>query len=381
MMLNRLVNKLLFKIPQVKGIVKEKKQIQFEYQAVVEELQIKDNKRRDFIIFLYQKFLQREPQESEVKQWLQTDLNNQELLNLFLDSEEYQELNKKQILFDKLAHIPGVITKAENIDAYIAYPGSDRVQLNSALNGKPFQLDDLLECLDFLAAKALISSAKNCFLDIGANIGSTSIYALKSKYFEQAICLEPSQLNYQFLLWNGQLNGLQDKIQCLKYGVANVIGKQELICSPTNCGDFRLNLAATHATNNDLFAETTFTSEKVDCTTLDNLLANKVFNLDNIGVIWLDCQGSEGLIFAGGNNFFQKLSVPIYTGFWPYGLKRLNCQDQYFDFLNKYGKALVRFVNNQPQYIDIQYLTNFYDQNISTGEHCDILILRDFSRL
>lgn len=73
MMLNRLVNKLLFKIPQVKGIVKEKKQIQFEYQAVVEELQVKDNNRRDFIIFLYQKFLQREPQESEVKQWLQRE--------------------------------------------------------------------------------------------------------------------------------------------------------------------------------------------------------------------------------------------------------------------------------------------------------------------
>ena len=375
MTLNRLVNKLLFKIPQVKGIVKEKKQIQFEYQAVVEELQVKENKRRDFITFLYQKLLQRKPQESEVKQWLQTDFNEQELLSSFLDSEEYQELKKKQILLNNLAQLPGVITKVESVDAYIAYPGSDRVQLNFALHDKPFQLDDLLECLDFLAAKALINSEKNCFLDIGAHIGSTSVYALKTEYFEQAICLEPSSLNYQFLLWNCQINGLQDKIQCLKYGVANVIGKQELICSPTNCGDFRLNFAKTQPSNNDLFAETTFTSEKVDFTTLDHLLTNKIINIDNIGVIWIDCQGSEGLVFEGGNNFFQQLSVPIYTEFWPYGLKRLNCQKQYFDFLSGYGKALVRFINNQPQYIDLQYLTNFYDQNITTGEHCDILIL------
>lgn len=378
-MLNRFVNKLLFKIPQVKGIVKEKKQIQFEYRAVVEELQVKENTRRDFIAFLYQKFLQRTPQESEVKKWLKTDYNNQELIDLFLDSEEYQKVTKKQLLLDNLATIPGVITKTESIDAYIAYPGSDRMQLNFALNGKPLQLDDLLECLNFLAAKALINSSKNCFLDIGANIGSTSIYALKSKYFEQAICLEPSPLNYQFLLWNSQLNGLQDKIQCLRYGVANIIGEQELICNPTNYGDFRLNIEANQTTNNDLFAETTFISEKVDFTTLDHLLADKIFTIDDIGVIWLDCQGSEGLVFAGGKKFFQELSVPIYTAFWPYGLKRLNCQEQYFNFLNQYGKAFVCFVNNQPQYINLQYLTNFYDQNISTGEHCDILILPNVS--
>jgi len=375
MVLNRFVNKLLFKIPQVKGIVKEKKQIQFEYQAVVEELQVKENKRRDFIVFLYQKLFQRTPQKSEVEHWLKTDFNNQELLNVFLDSEEYQELSKTTILLNNLSHIPGVITKTGTIDAYIAYPGSDRMQLNFALHGKPFQLDDLLECLHFLSAKALISSEKNCFLDIGANIGSTSIYAIKSKYFTQAICLEPAQINYQFLIWNSQINSLQDKIQCLKYGITNVVGEQELICSPTNCGDFRLNVAENHATNNDLFAETTFTSEKADFTTLDYLLANKIINTDNIGVIWVDCQGSEGLVFAGGNNFFQQLSVPIYTEFWPYGLKRLNCQAEYFEFLNNYGKAFVRFVNNQPQYIDLQYLTNFYDQNINTGEHCDILIL------
>ena len=64
-----------------KRIVKEKKQIQFEYQAVVEELQVKETKRRDFITFLYQKILQRAPEESEVKEWLKTDYNNQELLN------------------------------------------------------------------------------------------------------------------------------------------------------------------------------------------------------------------------------------------------------------------------------------------------------------
>ena len=65
----------------------------------------------------------------------------------------------------------------------------------------------------------------------------------------------------------------------------------------------------------------------------------------------------------------------MYTEFWPYGLKRLNCQDQYFDFLKYYGKAFVSFVNNQPQYLDWQYLTNYYEQNISTGKLCDILIL------
>ncbi len=319
--------------------------------------------------------MKRPPQESEVKQWLQTDYNPQELINLFLDSEEYQNVTTKQILLDNLTNIPGIITKTKSIDAYIAYPGSDRMQLNFALNDKPFQLDDLLECLDFLAAKALITENKNCFLDIGANIGSTSIYAIKSKYFEQAICLEPSQLNYQFLLWNSRLNALEDKIQCLNYGVANITGEQELICDPQNCGDFRLNIATNNTIDNNLFAETTFTSEKANFTTLDNLLGKGIFNLDHIGVIWIDCQGSEGLVFAGGNKFFQELSIPIYTEFWPYGLKRLNCQKQYFDFLNDYGKAFVRFVNNQPQYIDLQYLTNFYDQNLSTGEHTDILIL------
>ncbi len=314
--------------------------------------------------------MQREPDEGEISKWSKSSLSDHEIFVEFFTSNDYQNR----------LHIPqnnslfGILTKAESIDSYLLYPGFDQAQLFVTLSSEPYQLSDFNNCLKFLRDNHWITPDKNTFLDVGANIGSMAIYAIASGDFTKAIGIEASSVNYQFMQWNIGVNNLNDKIQVLKYGLADFIGEQDIICSPYNCGDFRMSSDLDKNSEN-LYHEEQFNTERVNFTTLDHLSSQHDIVAEKIGWICIDCQGSEGLIFKGGQEFFKKANAPIYVEFWPYGINRLNCREEYFEFIVRYATETFRWVNNQIEPITLDFLKNFYELNLNTTQHLDILIL------
>jgi FkbM family methyltransferase len=282
-----------------------------------------------------------------------------------------EEYKKRQ---EEIKQLVGIMTKADSIHSYLLYPGFDQAQLLVTLTGEPYQLSDFNNCLKFLKNNHWITPEKSIFLDIGANIGSMSIYAIASGAFTQAIAVEPSSLNFQFLQWNIKINNLDNKIQPIQCGLADFLGVRNIICSPYNCGDFRMSSSSDKNSNN-LYHEEQFTTEQVPFSTLDCLSDQYNIAPEKIGWICIDCQGSEGLIFKGGQEFLQKASAPIYVEFWPYGINRLGCCEEYFDFIIQYPAEIFRWVDNQPEPITLDFLKNFYAENVQTTLHLDILLL------
>jgi len=262
--------------------------------------------------------------------------------------------------------------KSDEIDGYLLYPTFDKVQLQEALEGKPFQLNDFLACMTFLENHSLFHPDKSCFLDLGANIGSTSIYALKGNYFQSAISIEASGLNYQFLTFNTQINQLTERLQALNYGLANFTGTGELVCNPDNCGDFRIQ--PVNVTDN-LFNEDNYRRELAEFITLDELKNRGILNPRKIGFVWIDCQGSEGLIFQGGQEFFREISVPLYVEFWPYGINRLAGKKSYLSFIETFASRVGRLRGGKFVETSLDFLDTFYQDNLNTGEYIDILVI------
>ncbi len=326
---------------------------------------------RHYLVDAFVRYLcQREPREEEIAEYSNSNMSEREIFIHFYTSEEYQ----KRLHIPQNNKLVGILAKAESINANLLYPGFDQAQLFVTLTDEPYQLSDFHACLSFLKEKNWITLEKATFLDIGANIGSMSIYAIASGYYTQAIAIEPSALNHQFMLWNIAINNLQDKIHSLNYGVANFVGKKDLICSPYNCGDFRISSQLSENSQN-LYHEDQFNVEKVNFSTLDDLSNKYNIVAGNIGWVCIDCQGSEGLIFKGGKEFFKRLNAPIYVEFWPYGINRLNCRNDYFEFITEYAESVFRWVQKEIQLIDIDFLKNFYEQNVNTTLHLDILLL------
>lgn len=345
----------------------------------LKQIQSRENKQ-DYLRNLYRYLLKREPSQVELENANNSPLTYQELLRNFGESEEYKNLNQSESnLIQVSDSLYGIMVKSEEINAYLLYPAFDKVQLQEALNGQPFQLTDFLACMEFLNNRELLSRQKTYFLDLGANIGSTSVYALKSNYFSNAICIEASSLNYQFLNFNSQINKLADKLKTFNYGLADFSGEGELICNPDNCGDFRIQPVNLEINSTNLFNEDNYTREVTQFITLNELMKQGILKSEEIGFIWIDCQGSEGLIFKGGEQFFQKVSVPLYVEFWPYGINRLAAKETYFNFIANYSSQLWKLTSEKFEPISLDFLNSFYNENLNTGEYIDILVIPNYS--
>ncbi len=376
-----LIKAFLIRLPILGTLIHKHDQLQEKIDylsqqlAQAEELLLKkDTKitltRYQLVDAFIRYLMEREPKEDEISQYSNSSLTDREIFIQLFTSDDYQnrlQIPKNNTLF-------GVLTKADSIKSYLLYPSFDQAQLFTTLTSEPYQLSDFNACLNFLKEQNWLISDKTTFLDIGANIGSMSIYAISSGYFHQAIGIEASYLNYQFMQWNVSINRLESQVHALNYGLADFIGEQDIICSPYNCGDFRMSSQQTENPEN-LYHEDQFNLEKVQFSTLDCLSEQHNIIAEKIGLICIDCQGSEGLIFKGGKEFLQRVNAPIYVEFWPYGINRLNCKDEYFEFITQYANEIFRWIDKKVQPITLDFLKVFYETNLHTTLHLDILLL------
>jgi len=159
-----------------------------------------------------------------------------------------------------------------------------------------------LECMD--AAMALIRDEcgelleGRTFLDIGANIGNSTVAALIRHKAARAIAIEPEPSNIAMLKANLALNGLDDRVVIHQLAMANETGIGRLALSPIKSGDHQI-------------------SENPERVRIDVRLSH-LDELDlpfaDIGVVWSDAQGHEGHIFDGAGTLLDH--PPIIAEFW-----------------------------------------------------------------
>ena len=152
------------------------------------------------------------------------------------------------------------------------------------------------------------------FFDIGANLGSTTLYCLKMGYADLSIAFEPDPLNFKLLKTNLRLNDFQNKVYAYNIALSDKKGILQFEKSTYNFGDHRVKIS------NELgiFKEDKRKIIKVKAEPLGKYL-DQYSNSDIL--VKIDTQGFEGHILSGVNNFFD-LNIPLITEFSPYLLSR-----------------------------------------------------------
>ena len=163
---------------------------------------------------------------------------------------------------------------------------------------------------------ALPERGRGVVLDVGANVGVIAIGLLHRGEMERAIALEPGARNFELLARNVRQNGLDDRIVTLRAAASSENGTGTLFLSPSNFGDHRLGSPAVP----DLADRAT---ESVPTLTLDSL-PDRVGTdlLDELALVWIDVQGHEGNVLAGGSELLSR-PVPVVCEIWPHGLSQL----------------------------------------------------------
>lgn len=175
----------------------------------------------------------------------------------------------------------------------------------------------------FAIIKALSGQSRllegRTFVDIGANIGTSTIPAIKVFGAAEGIAFEPEPQNYRLLRCNLLANDLDDRVQAHRLGLSDRTGWAALELAPNDSGDHRVRL------RNDLadgpYHESSRPAQDIVLARLDDVVADHAIDVGRIGVVWMDTQGHEGQVLAGATILLDG-DIPVVLEYWPYGLRR-----------------------------------------------------------
>lgn len=208
----------------------------------------------------------------------------------------------------------------------------DRYISKSLYCKREYELDLMLETTAHLRAAGLLpEKGRGTVLDIGANMGVTSVGLLYHNEFERAVAVEPDPRNFSLLKSNMERNGFAERSICLQLALSDKNGKLQFELSDTNFGDHRVRVAGESKTA-DLYQEAGRSLIEVDTKPLDDVILTIPPSFrDSLTLIWMDVQGFEGFVFRGGEKIF-KTNIPVATEIWPYGIRRAGMSKE--DFCN-----------------------------------------------
>lgn len=118
-------------------------------------------------------------------------------------------------------------------------------------------------------------------VDIGANIGSFSIYA--AHFGAKVYAVEPEPHNLEALNKNIDLNNLREKIVVCPYGISNYKG----VAIINDIG------------GGSTIKDSVVTGSEIEVMTLDNLFT--LYGISNVDVLKIDVEGSETEIILGAS--------------------------------------------------------------------------------
>jgi len=240
---------------------------------------------------------------------------------------------------------------------------------------RQFQERDVATAVEFIERLGLTVKL-GTFLDVGANIGTHSIFALKYG-FETAVCIEPDEENFRLLRVNQILSGVDQFCTNVQVAASDRNAKGMLSISPDNLGDHRV--VAREADDADRRA-----TKDISLRTLDVLLANLNVSVSSIGLCWIDTQGHEGHVLAGARSLLET-KVPLVLEFWPFGLKQSGGYPLFRDSVRSSAFHIVDLGRSigegTPVIISTNDLDRMFDESLAQGavgaeRHTDLLLVK-----
>ena len=210
------------------------------------------------------------------------------------------------------------------------------------------------------------------FVDVGANIGTSTVDALLEFGFGRAVCFEPDDRSFRLLRANLALNGLENRTTTHPVALSATDGVSLLQMSPTNRADNRLVVESGPARSprSDLVS--------VSCRRFDSLVDEGVLEPHEVGLLWIDAQGHEAFVLEGAARAMEA-GIPIVLEYTPADLRANGTLGRLHNLLSAHYTAA----------LDLHLLAAGLgsDAVVATGElgtlrgidereHTDLLLLR-----
>jgi FkbM family methyltransferase len=167
-----------------------------------------------------------------------------------------------------------------------------------------WQRDNLEEAVKLLDKYNLVQG-NSIAIELGANIGTQSIYLALSNKFSKIVAVEADPFNASLLRRNIEDNALEEKILSVECAIGSNDGYIQLYQNPENLG------AHSVIPNGD-----SHNAIEVEMKSLKSILICTNTPIESVSFFWIDLEGIEFEIIRSITEFIPTL-VPIYTEFTP----------------------------------------------------------------
>ncbi len=200
-------------------------------------------------------------------------------------------------------------------------------------------VDDMLELLH---RRELIPGEGGVVLEVGANIGTQTVYFCKSRFVGRVLAVEPDPRNLEYLRNNIGWNGLNDMVDVVPCAIGEAPSRGQLYRSKGNYG------------GSSLFAANHDDAVSVDIKPFSQILETTGIDERSISLVWMDIEGAEPMACRSMLGLLER-RVPFMMEFSPafYGPE---CTREFIAFLSGYYDRCLIYDQNVPSEISVKNL-------------------------
>ncbi len=277
-------------------------QLEASVAAIRQEIsrgEMDQDSKKAAMLYAYRYLLDREPERPEIVEGNQ--LGWKELRANFMNSPEYKSLQS----YDMVQQYEGPYFSLNVEGITYFYERQDKViphyMMGSGRNWSGDDIDNFIGLADrvYYQGKAPQSGI---FLDIGGNIGTTSIYCkMKLKKAFRFIAFEPYSICAKLLRCNAGINGIGPEFQVEQIALSDQVREKAAL---------RVNSMENQGGNSLITGSKDDTDEIVATTTLDQYLKEHNIAQSEIKYIWIDVEGHEYEVLKGSRSLYQSHKIP-----------------------------------------------------------------------
>lgn len=149
--------------------------------------------------------------------------------------------------------------------------------------------------------------AGSTFVDVGANIGTTTVTAVRRHRFAAAVALEPEPGNFRVLGLNLAANRIESRVSALQVAASDRAGEARLRLSTRSSGEHELAPSGQAGGDAEI---------AVRVVTLDGLAREGTIEPEKVGLLWVDAAGAEASVLAGASVLLAR-RVPVVVAVRP----------------------------------------------------------------
>ena len=201
----------------------------------------------------------------------------------------------------------------------------------------------VLSAADRLAGEALL-------VDVGANIGTHTVYAMRTGRFARAVAFEPEPRNARLLRMNLEANALTGSTTVVEKAAGAEPGSALLHLHPRNKGAHALGAPPSVDGREAI---------EVPVVRVADALDELGIRPEQVGLIWIDAEGYEPQVLQGLGRLLE-LSVPIAFEFTPQRYSAMT-KRSLVDLLTRHYTTMHRLTAEPEHRADIAALLTIED--------------------